>query len=331
VILPRFEHRPGIHCGSTAVADALRVAGVDLSEPMAFGLGAGLGFHYFASPTLSPSHVFHGRSTHLERTACEVIGVQAREHTEEDAARAWEGVRAAVDRGIAPIVSTDLAELPYWSSRTPFGGHRVVLAGYDADRGVALVADTGFPGLQQVPIDALQRARAKMGLPLGAPGHPWIEILPGAEPVPLADAVPEALRRQARDMLLDRDGAAGVSAIERFAEDLPRWTADARDERDFIRCVLYGHQMIERRGTGGGLFRSLHARFLAEAEDLLRSLRPLALRSRMEALAARWSAIAAAMRDAARERAVPATLPALVHEVAREERRFYEDVAARVP
>ena len=29
VLLPGFQHRPGVHCGSTALADALRVRGLD--------------------------------------------------------------------------------------------------------------------------------------------------------------------------------------------------------------------------------------------------------------------------------------------------------------
>jgi len=36
VVLAGFQHRPGVHRGSTARADALRARGLDLSEPMAF-------------------------------------------------------------------------------------------------------------------------------------------------------------------------------------------------------------------------------------------------------------------------------------------------------
>src|SRR5512140_2561034 len=74
VILPSFRHRPGLHCGSTALCDALRARGLELSEPLAFGLGAGLGFHYVVAPELTPSHFLIGRSAGLERTACEVLG-----------------------------------------------------------------------------------------------------------------------------------------------------------------------------------------------------------------------------------------------------------------
>ena len=54
MLLSGFVHRQGVHCGSTALADVLRHRGLDLTEAMAFGLGAGLGFYYLDSPLLSP-------------------------------------------------------------------------------------------------------------------------------------------------------------------------------------------------------------------------------------------------------------------------------------
>jgi hypothetical protein len=333
MLLAGFEHRPGVHCGSTALADALRARGVvELSEAMAFGLGAGLGFYYLVSPALSPTHLFQGRTAHLERTACEVLGAPVRERQEEDPDRAWQGVREALNRGFAPILSTDLAELPYWRTRTRFGGHRVVLAGYDEARGVALVADGDRPGLEEVALDALDRARASIAPPFGVSGRPWLEVDAPARPRPLEDAIRDALRRQAREMLLDVDGAAGISALERFAADLPRWPAEAAGEADRAWCFRYAHQVIELRGTGGGLFRAIYARFLAEAEARLPPLARLGLSTRMVALAERWSRLAADLRalsEAPGARVAPETA-ALASRLAAEERRYHEDVAARV-
>jgi len=332
VILPRFEHRPGLHCGSTALADALRARGVALSEPMVFGLGAGLGFHYLASPALSPSHLVVGRQARLETTACEVLGAPFVERTASDAASGWAGVRAALDRGLAPVLVTDLAALPYWRSSTPFGGHRIALAGYDDARGVAFVADTDRPGLEEVSLDALDRARASVAPPFAAPGRPWLEVDAPAAPRPLADAVREAIRRQAREMLLPQDGASGVSAVERFAQELPRWPVEARDEADRAWCFRYAYQVIEKRGNGGGMFRRLYARFLGEAEAAVPDLAGLGLRGGMEAVADAWSRLAEALRplSAAPGAPVPPSAAELAREVARLERRWHEDAAARV-
>jgi hypothetical protein len=299
---------------------------------MAFGLGAGLGFHYVVSPELSPTHLFVGRPLHLERTACEVLGAPVRERTEDDPARAWEGVRAAVERGIAPILTTELSELPYFGATTPFGGHRVVLAGYDAERGIAIVSDGERPALEEVPLDALERARSAIAPPFGAPGRMWLEVDAPARARPLAEAVPEALRRQAREALLDVTGAAGVSALERFAEELPAWPGLAAGEEDRAWCFRYAYQVIERRGTGGGLFRALYARFLEEAEAVVPALASLGLVAQMRALAAGWTRLAAACRAVAAtpRGAVPPEVAALARDLARDERRYHEGVAASV-
>jgi hypothetical protein len=330
VILAGFEHRPGVHCGTTALADALRLRGVELSEPMAFGLGAGLGFYYLVSPATSPTHLLCGRTLRLEETACEVLGAPVRVRTEGDPARAWEGLRAALARGVAPIVATDLAELPYWRSRTRFGGHRIVVAGYDADRGIALVADGDRPALEEVRLEDLERARASVAPPFAVPGRPWLEVDAPPAPRPLAEAVADALRRQAREFLLDVDGLAGISALERFASDLPDWPARARDEADRAWCFRYAYQAIEKRGTGGGNFRALYARFLEEAEAQVPGLAALGLSPRMRALADGWTRLAGMMRavsDVPVGR-VPPEARAEARAIARDERRFHEDVAA---
>jgi hypothetical protein len=242
-------------------------------------------------------------------------------------------VRAAVDRGLVPVLVMDLAELPYWNTKTRFAGHRVALAGYDEARGVALVADTHWPGLQEVALDALERARASSSPPYGMPGRPWLEIDAPERPRPLGEAIREALQRQARDMLLDADGSAGVSALERFAEDLPAWPRLARDEADRAWMFRYAYQCIEKRGNGGGLFRRLYARFLEEAEATLPSLAGLGLRPALVAIADLWTRLAEDLRAAGAEPggAVPARTAELARDIARRERRFFEEMAARVP
>jgi len=334
VILPGFQHRPGVHCGSTALCDALRARGLELSEPMAFGLGAGLGFWYLVVPSFTPSHLIQGRGPGLERNACEVLGAPAVERTAADADGALRGVREALQRGLAPILSTELSRLPYWRARTPFGGHRVVLAGLDEERELAFLADTDRLGLQEVGLAALDEARATLAPPFAAEGRPWMEVDAPEAPRPLAEAIEEALRRQAREMLIDAGGQAGLEALERFAADLPRWPAKAESAKDLSRCFRYAYQVIEVRGTGGGLFRKLYARFLREAEGAAPELAGWQLGERMEALAVAWARLAHELKHLS-EKGPPAAVPpgvaAQARALAEGERRFFEDVMAALP
>lgn len=333
VVLAGFRHRPGVHCGSTALADALRARGLDLSEPMVFGLGAGLGFYYLSGPSLSPTHLIQGRQWPLETTACDVLGAPVRERTEDDPARAWQAVTEALSRGLAPILSTDIRFLPYYRTRTPFNGHRVALAGHDEARGVALVADTEREGLVEVPLADLERARASDGQPLGYTGRLWLEVDAPPRPRPMREAISDAVRRQAKHMLLESNGWAGVEGLDRFAGELPGWPERSAGEDDRAWCLRFAYQSIERRGTGGGNFRLLYARFLEEAGRHHPGLPRLGLAERMRDLASRWTRLAEAFKTLSEEpgAGIPPPVADLARGIARDERRFYEEVAALVP
>lgn len=332
VILAGFQHRPGVHCGSTALSNALRVRGLDLPEHMVFGLGAGLGFHYQAGSGQSPTHAIFGRQLRLEQTACEVLGAGFEGRKEDDPARAWEGAARALARGVAPILITDLRHLPYAGTRTPFNWHSVVLAGYDPKRRVAFLADTEREGLCEVAFDDLERARASDGPPFGYTGRHWMEIDAPVRERPLAEAVTDALRRQARGMLEGR-GHSGVAGLERFAGELADWSRRASGEADRSWTFRFAYQVIERRGTGGGLFRVLYARFLEEAERLVPPLARLGLSARMRGLAGRWTALAQAFKtlSEAPGAGAPPPVVGIAGDIAGGERRFYEEVAAQVP
>ena len=49
VMVPGYRHVPGNHCGSTALRNLLAFHGVEISEEMAFGLGAGACFYYIVA------------------------------------------------------------------------------------------------------------------------------------------------------------------------------------------------------------------------------------------------------------------------------------------
>src|SRR4051794_23098940 len=55
---------------------------------------------------------------------------------------------------------------------------------------------------------------------------------------------------------------AGVPALERLAAEAGSWPEAVGD---WQWCARFAYQVIERRGTGGGCFRLMYSRFLAEA------------------------------------------------------------------
>ena len=288
--VPGFVHTPGHHCGSTALRNLLAFHGVEVSEEMAFGLGAGAGFYYLTMEDASPSRWFNGRTARLEETFRELTGaaLELRTFAEETGDAAWEAARSEIDAGKPALLLTDIYYLDHYGNSAHFPGHAVVLAGYDDE--VAHLSDTAFEKLQTTRLENLSRARHS-----GHPAYPLEgHMFTVAEAIDLAQleaAVPRAIARAASEMLEPPFGEfAGVPALERLAAEAGSWPEAVED---WQWCARFAYQVIERRGTGGGCFRLMYSRFLAEAG---RDEAPLAA-----AAAARWTELAEAFKAASEE------------------------------
>lgn len=290
--VPGFVHTPGNHCGSTALRNLLAFHGVEISEETAFGLGAGAGFYYLAMEDASPSRWFNGRTARLEETFRELTGaaLELRTFAEEDGGEAWEAARSEVDAGKPALLLTDIYYLDHYGNSAHFPGHAVVLAGYDAER--AHLSDTAFEELQTTRLENLARARHSGHPAYPLEGHMFTvgETIDHAQ---LEAAVPRAIARAASEMLEPPFGPfAGVPALERLADEAGSWPEAVED---WQWCARFAYQVIERRGTGGGCFRLMYSRFLAEAG---REEAPLAA-----AAAARWTELAEAFKAASESEA----------------------------
>jgi uncharacterized protein DUF4872/butirosin biosynthesis protein H-like len=285
--VPGFVHTPGHHCGSTALRNLLGFHGVEISEEMAFGLGAGAGFYYLAMEDASPSRWFNGRTARLEETFRELTGaaLELRTFAEDDGEAAWGAARSQVDAGCPALLLTDIYYLDHYGNSAHFPGHAVVLAGYDAE--VAHLSDTGFEELQTTRLENLARARHSRHPAYPLEGH-MFTVSEEIERAQLEAAVPRSIHRAASEMLEPPFGPfAGIPALERLAAEAGSWP-DAVE--DWQWCARFAYQVIERRGTGGGCFRLMYSRFLAEAG---REEAPLAAEA-----AGRWTEFAEAFKAA---------------------------------
>src|SRR3954471_15103952 len=148
-------HRKGLHCGSTAMGDALREGGLDLPEELVFGLGAGLGFSLWSGDTaLTPPQAgrfFVGRSATFERDLCEALGAALEQEHFATAEQALQRIEELGAQGRLPLAYADLAELPYLGARGHWYGHLIAVAG-------GRVWDNQFEEPQEIARHQLLRA-----------------------------------------------------------------------------------------------------------------------------------------------------------------------------
>jgi len=299
--VPGYVHTPGHHCGSTALRNLLAFHGVQISEEMAFGLGAGACFYYVALDEASPTRWFNGRTARLEESFAELTGAALELRTFEPGdGDAWEAARERVDAGQPVLLLTDLFYLDHYGNSAHFPGHAVVLAGYDEE--FAHLSDTAFEGLQTTTrLEDLDRARHSQHPAYPLAGH-MFTAAGEIDAERLHEAIPAAIERAATAMVEpEYREFSGLGAVERLAEEAGSWPEATEDWKW---CARFGYQVIERRGTGGGAFRLMYSRFLEEAE---RPEAPLAAEA-----AARWTELAEDFR-AASERDEPD--PALWREI----------------
>lgn len=291
--VPGYVHRRGEHCGSSAMWNLFAFRGIRISEPMCFGLGSGAGFLYVPDLPVSPGLAFHGRIMELERELCGALGIPFPERPEPDGEAGWARAREAVLSGHPVLISTDLAFLDYFRTKTHFSGHRVVLFGFDDEAGEALLSDSEWDAPQPVPIASLARSRSS-DIPPYPMGNRWCVIAPDGPLRPLSEAVPIALRKNAVGMLAGPEGdLSGVAGMRRAADEMPRWP-DMTGDWPF--AARFGYQVIEKRGTGGGFFRRLYARYLDEASSAFAPVSAAGLPGTMVALADGWTGIAAGLK-----------------------------------
>ena len=323
VMVPRYRHVPGNHCGSTALRNLLGFHGIEISEEMAFGLGAGPCFYYIVLDGQSPSRFTNGRTSRLEESFLAITEVPLRLHTDANADASWSFAKDAVDDGRPVLLLTDLYYLDHYGRSAHFPGHAVVLAGYDEE--LAWLSDTAFEDLQTTSLESLREARHSQQPIFPLEGHA-IDLPEGVElsREDLLAHAPAAIANAAERMLEPPLGDyEGLPALRRFAAEVGDWPDAAED---WQWCARFLYQVIERRGTGGGNFRKMYSRFLEEAgyEE--------------SALAAEasddWTALALAARDASEpDEPDPAhwrALSAGAAKVLDAEERLWEALSGRV-
>jgi len=318
-MVPGYTHHPGNHCGSTALRNLLGFHGAEISEEMAFGLGAGACFFYVPLDGQSPSRFTNGRSARLEESFLELTGAPLRIRSDPDPERSWELARETVDSGRPALLLTDLYYLDHYGKSAHFPGHAVVLVGYDSE--LSYLSDTAFEELQTTELAHLAEARHS-----NHPAYPldgqMVDLPEGTELGELVSAAPASIERAVREMTEPAMGAyQGLPALERLTEQIGEWPGTIEDAPWSARFL---YQVIERRGTGGGNFRRMYSRFL---EELGRDESAHATEA-----ADRWTAVAEAAQAASEsEEPKSAQWRALAErtaEVLEAERRLWTALAA---
>jgi len=277
--LKPLEHRQYAHCESGVVTALLSCHGLDLSEPMVFGITGGLTFAFipFIKMTNMPLISYRMRPGAIIRGAVKNLDIRFKTMRYREKGRALAELTNLVDGGEIVGLQTSVYWLPYFppEMRFPFNAHNLIIYGREGDE--FLVSDPVFENTARIKAEDLQNARFARGIlaPKGFMYYP-VRINPSVD---LREAIRKSIKRTARMMLNTPLPFIGVEGIYYLGRKIERLKSH-RDLR-YVRLFL-GHivRMPEEIGTGGGGFRFMYATFLQEAGQLLGSM-PLGEASQM--------------------------------------------------
>ena len=263
------EHRQYAHCESGVVTALLRRQGLDLSEPMVFGIAGGLTFAYlpFIKITNMPVVSYRMFPGAIIKGAAKNLGVRFEMRRYSDRGKALDELCDLIDAGLCVGLQTSVYWLPYFppEMRFQFNAHNLLVYGREGDE--FLVSDPVFEQAVRVKAEDLQNARFARGAlaPKGFLYYP-VRVDPAVD---RAEAIRKAIRRTVRMMLYAPLPFIGVKGIHCMARRIERLAGgDPRYARLYLGHIV---RMQEEIGTGGGGFRFMYAAFLQEAGRLLGS------------------------------------------------------------
>ncbi|HEX8869582.1 MAG TPA: BtrH N-terminal domain-containing protein [Lentzea sp.] len=249
----------GQHCETTALGALLRHEGVNVSEPMLFGLGEGLSFVYWDAKNMGfPFLGGRVKPFELTRTAAGHLGLTLDVQETTSPRKAWQNVETALAAGRPVGLQLDSYHLEYFTAKVHFGGHFVAMRGYD-DTNAHLVDTAQQGGAVTTSLTSLAQARGERG-PMTARNLSY--TITRTEQPDLATAVRSAIRRNARAFLNPPIANLGHRGIGKAAKQVTKWLDRSAAPAQDLPLVA---TLMERGGTGGSLFRALYRDFLAEA------------------------------------------------------------------
>jgi hypothetical protein len=285
------------HCVTGSMRHIYAYHDHDISEDMLLGIGSGVGFIYWHMKGAPP--LIGGRANFerpgeegLEKTTGRRTGVVVESYTTSSARKAERTLLEMLDAGEPVMIHCDMGFLPYFDfgdSNYHFGGHVVVVCGYDTETHQVLIADRD--GVYPVSMEDLAKARDSKYKPF-PPMHKWYTFDFSTKRQPTAHEVRQAIAEQAARMLEPPISNIGVKGIRRAAKRALKWP-DQMDE-DELRFTLFNTFIFidATEGTGGGIFRYMFSRFLREAADIMGDARLNESADAFQHIGDRWQQVA---------------------------------------
>ena len=261
-----YEHKHHAHCESGVISSMLRHHGLNLSEPMVFGLANALNFAYipFVKMGGMPLVAYRSMPKAIIKNIKKNLGIKMKLETFSSKEAGEKRLDALLDEGRVVGVQSSIYWLDYFPKemRFHFNAHNLLIYGLDADE--YLVSDPVFDMAVRCHKDSLNKARFAKGVmaPKGLLYYPT--DIP--KDIDLKPIILKNIKTLSKTMLRKFVPIAGLAGMKYLASAIAK--LDKKDKKYAKLFLANIVRMQEEIGTGGAGFRFMYASFLQEASEI---------------------------------------------------------------
>lgn len=262
-----FEHIHAAHCENGVTISLLRYAGVNqITEPLAFGIGAGLFFVYipFIKINNGPVIAFRTLPGLIFKRTCKAFDIPVIRKKFRSKQQAALLLNECLKSGHPAGCQVGVYFLPYFPKeyRFHFNAHNIIVYGKEGDN--YLISDPVMENVVTLSSYELERVRFAKGV-LAPHGQLYYtkekKIVTNDQ---IKRAIKGGIQKNIHNMLHIPGPIAGVKGIKFLGNKIKKW----RQRLGLTLAGLYLAQLVrmqEEIGTGGGGFRYIYGAFLQEA------------------------------------------------------------------
>ena len=263
-----FEHKQSAHCENGVVSNLLRYYGIEISEPMVFGIGSGLFFSHmpFLKVNGIPVTSFRPLPGMIFKRISKRLGIKFEKHKYAKPENAMAALDKNLEEGIPTGMLVGVFHLTYFPDpyRFHFNAHNLVVYGRKDD--TYYISDPIMEEYRTLTYEELKRVRYAKGT-FAPKGHQyWAKDVP--ENIDLAPAIIKGIKQTCKEMLTIPVPMFGVKGIRFLSKKLRAYPKKlgARKAASYTGQIVRAQEEI---GTGGAGFRFMYGAFLQEASAIL--------------------------------------------------------------
>ena len=266
----KFKHKQSAHCENGVVSNLLGYYGINISEPMAFGIGSGLFFSHmpFLKVGGIPVTSFRPLPGIIFKRISKRLGISFEKHKYSKPSNSMTALDENLMNGIPTGMLVGVYHLTYFPDpyRFHFNAHNLVVFGKkDNDY---IISDPIMESPEKLTYDELLRVRYAKGT-FAPKGHMyWVKEIP--EKIDMEGAIIKGIKQTCKDMLtipIPMFGVKGIRFLSKKVRNYPN-KLGARKAASYTGQIVRAQEEI---GTGGAGFRYMYGAFLQEASVILKN------------------------------------------------------------